>query len=237
MYGNRLLRLGGRWKRNVLAGHAQSRRRHDAVPSGRNPRESGGHVGSFDSDPRSAEGRRAKVKRDHRDTNSFVAIDFETADYGPDSACAVALVRVEGDRIVQRESHPIRPPRPSFVFTYIHGITWKDVAHQPAFGELWPKIKPLLTGTDLLAAHNARFDQSVLQACCAAARVEPPAAPFLCTVRLARQTWGLRPTRLPDVCRHLGLPLQHHNALSDAEACARIVLAARAGSAATTQGS
>jgi len=31
---------------------------------------------------------------------------------------------------------------------------------------------------------------------------------------------------LPDVCRHLGLPLQHHNALSDAEACANIVLAA-----------
>ena len=28
----------------------------------------------------------------------FVAIDFETADHGPDSACAVGLVRVEARR-------------------------------------------------------------------------------------------------------------------------------------------
>ena len=43
----------------------------------------------------------------------FVAIDFETADYGPDSACAVALVRVEGSRIVRRSYFLIRPPRRS----------------------------------------------------------------------------------------------------------------------------
>ena len=51
--------------------------------------------------------------------------------------------------------------------------------------------------------------------------------PFVCTMQLARQTWGVRPTRLPDVCRFLGIPLQHHDALSDAEAAARIVIAAR----------
>jgi DNA polymerase-3 subunit epsilon len=32
---------------------------------------------------------------------------------------------------------------------------------------------------------------------------------------------------LPNVCSYLGIPLDHHNAASDAEACARIVLAAR----------
>jgi len=46
-------------------------------------------------------------------------------------------------------------------------------------------------------------------------------------VRLARKKWRLRPARLPDVCDYLGLSLQHHYALSDAEACARIVLAAQ----------
>lgn len=45
-------------------------------------------------------------------------------------------------------------------------------------------------------------------------------------MKLARRTWGLRPAKLPDVCRHLGIGLRHHDALSDAEACARIVLAA-----------
>jgi DNA polymerase-3 subunit epsilon len=31
---------------------------------------------------------------------------------------------------------------------------------------------------------------------------------------------------LPDVCRYLGIQLNHHNALSDAEACAQIVISA-----------
>ena len=65
-----------------------------------------------------------------------------------------------------------------------------------------------------------------MRACCGAALIPPPEQPYLCTVKLARHTWGIRPTKLPDVCRHLGLPLRHHDALSDAEACANIVLSA-----------
>ena len=42
---------------------------------------------------------------------TFVAIDFETADYGRDSAWAMALVRVEAGVIVQRAFHYIRPPQ------------------------------------------------------------------------------------------------------------------------------
>jgi len=41
---------------------------------------------------------------------TFAAIDFETANYSPDSACAVGLVAVEGGRVVRREYHLIRPP-------------------------------------------------------------------------------------------------------------------------------
>jgi DNA polymerase-3 subunit epsilon len=62
---------------------------------------------------------------------NFVAIDFETADYGPDSACAVALVRVEDGRVARRTFRLIRPPRRAFVFTHIHGLTWSDVRGQP----------------------------------------------------------------------------------------------------------
>jgi DNA polymerase-3 subunit epsilon len=66
----------------------------------------------------------------------------------------------------------------------------------------------------------------VLETCCRTARLSAPQAPYECTVRLARKTWNLFPTKLPDVCRHLGIPLRHHDAASDAHACARIVLAA-----------
>ncbi len=168
----------------------------------------------------------------HRHPN-FVAIDFETADYGADSACAVALVRVEGRRIVERAYRLIRPPRRRFVFTYLHGIDWEMVAGEPAFGELWPDLAPLLDNAGFISAHNAPFDRGVLAACCRASGLRPPKLPFLCTVQLARRTWRIFPTRLPDVCAHLDIPLDHHNAASDAEACARIVLEARSFSSGT----
>jgi len=160
----------------------------------------------------------------------FTAIDFETADYGADSACALALVHVEGVEIVGRDLFMIRPPRSRFAFTHIHGITWAHVRAEPCFAEHWPEIAARLSRATFLAAHNAPFDRGVLTACCAVAGVAPPALEYHCTVQLARRAWrgrGLLRANLPAVCEHLGIELNHHDPASDAEACARIVIAAR----------
>lgn len=138
----------------------------------------------------------------------------------------MGLVKVSKGEIVRQEHHFIRPPRRDFRFTYIHGIEWRHVAAQPIFQQLWPKLGDIFSGAGFLAAHNAPFDRGVLGACCAAAGLIPPPQPFLCTVRLARKTWNLKPARLPNVCDYLGIELNHHEALSDAAACAKIVLAA-----------
>ena len=157
----------------------------------------------------------------------FVAIDFETANFQSDSACSIGLVRVEGTQIIRKEHHLIRPPYRNFQFTYIHGITWSDVAKAPDFGEVWPKISDIFDGVDFVAAHNVGFDRRVLLACCERYKIKAPVTEFVCTVQLARAKWNIRPTKLPDVCRHLDIKLAHHHALSDAEACARILLAAQ----------
>jgi DNA polymerase-3 subunit epsilon len=167
---------------------------------------------------------------------TFVALDFETADYPRDSACALGLVRVENHQIVRRTYYLIRPPRRRFAFTYLHGITWEDVAGQPTFAELWPGLNPILEGVDFLAAHNASFDRAVLQKCCETAGFNPPRIPFRCTVQLARQTWNIYPTKLNNVCDHLGITLKHHHAASDAEACALIVIKAHTGAIAEKSG-
>jgi DNA polymerase-3 subunit epsilon len=167
----------------------------------------------------------------------FVAIDFETADKGADSACSVGLVRVEHGVVAKTVVQLIRPPRleegdlfspppEAFQFTYIHGIKPSQVLDQPTFAQAWPKLSPLLSGAQFLAAHNAPFDSGVLTACCDAAGLPKPAQRFVDTVRLARSTWQIYPTKLPNVCERLGIELNHHEALSDALACAKIVIAA-----------
>lgn len=170
--------------------------------------------------------RAAMPRNVGHETDCFVALDFETADQGRDSACSIALVRVERHVIVHREHRLIRPPRQKFLFTSIHGISWSQVADAPSFRELWPELKPCLEGARFIAAHNSSFDSGVMQVCCDQAGLSPPMQPYFCTVQLARKTWNIRPTKLPDVCRYLNLSLNHHDALSDAEACANIVLAA-----------
>lgn len=145
---------------------------------------------------------RGSSERERDPVGAFVALDFETADSGRDSACSVALVRVEGERVVARATRLIRPPRRSFEFTHIHGITWSQVKTCPDFGAAWQGLTPLLDGVSFLAAHNARFDRSVLAACCGSHELPMPDAPFLCTVK-------------------------HHDAASDAEACAQIIITVR----------
>lgn len=156
--------------------------------------------------------------------NTFAAIDFETADYGRDSACSVGVVLVEKGCITGRLYRVIRPPRKKFVFTHIHGLTWKDVRSSPTFRQLWPELRDAIKEANFLVAHNAPFDKSVLHACCETAQITPPKHQFRCTMQMARSKWNLSSAGLASVCKHLGITLNHHDALSDAEACAQIAI-------------
>lgn len=161
------------------------------------------------------------------DRSTFAAIDFETADSKRDSACAVAVVRVERGEIVASEYRLIRPPRSKFspFCVRVHGIHWEDVRDEPDFAGIWPDIAPVMDGVEYMVAHNASFDSSVLKACAQVGRVRLPPLPFWCTVAMSRRIWpGLENHKLNTVADFLGIPLQHHNAASDAEACARIAI-------------
>ncbi len=156
----------------------------------------------------------------------FLAIDFETASYKRDSACAVGLAIVEDNIIKESGSFLIKPPSRWFMFTHIHGITWKDVENEPDFGELWPAIKPIFSNIDFAVAHNSSFDERVLRSLCETYLISMPPIEFKCTMKIARSHFGIYPTKLPDVCNKFGIELNHHNALSDTLACAKIMIKA-----------
>ena len=153
-----------------------------------------------------------------------VALDFETADKYPDSACALGMTRIEGEKITKSWYSLIRPPRPEVHFTEIHGLTWDMLKDQQEFASLWPSIEAFLEGAELLIAHNASFDRNVLAGCCRSSGLNAPDLPFACTVKGSRRGLMLPHHRLNDVCRYLSIPLEHHKADSDAMAAAKIYL-------------
>ncbi len=160
----------------------------------------------------------------------FVAIDFETANQRPSSACQVAVVSVRDSQIVDEEVWLIRPPTDYFapINMSVHGIRPPDVADAPNMEQVWEELGSLLDGQTIIA-HNARFDVGVLVASLAAFEIACPPFEFQCTRALARAVWpGLRRYGLKHLGNWLGIDFRHHDALEDARCCAQVAIAAQA---------
>lgn len=158
----------------------------------------------------------------------FTAIDFETANRSSASACSVGLVRVRDGRVVDRAAWYIRPPYGHDWFsewnTRIHGI---DDSHL-VDALLWSdQLDDLVgfAGEDVLVAHNAGFDMGVITTACAASDIPTPEYAYLCSLQVARKTYHLDSYKLPVAAMAAGFEdFRHHDALSDAEACAAIIV-------------
>lgn len=154
--------------------------------------------------------------------SSFTALDFETFTAERSSACAIGLVKVVAGHIVQQFYSLINPIPDNRAAdnSAVNGITREMVDVAPTFLQLWPIINKII-GDDVLVCHNAEFDSSVWKEQmdfyrCAADTSE---FCFFCTYQLT----GLS---LEDACAKHNIDMGcHHNALDDATACARLMLA------------
>lgn len=156
-----------------------------------------------------------------------LVIDFETANYANNSACAVGLVLVEAGKIIESKSHLIKPPKNWFIFTDVHGITWEDVKNAPSFDQIYlDGLRETIESVDVMVAHNSGFDKRVLEGTAMHYGLRLPKMTWQCTVQMSRNVLGIKPANLPNVCKELKIPLNHHDALSDALACAKIYLKA-----------
>ena len=158
----------------------------------------------------------------------FTAIDFETANGSPASACAVGLVRIRDSKPVATLELLFRPPIPHDWFSEgnirVHGITPEQVKDAPMYSEVIRQMLEFID-TDLLVAHNAAFDMGVLAASAQAIEHELPQLRFGCSLKIARKTYNLESYRLNAVAYAIGHEeFEHHNALADSDACARIVI-------------
>ncbi|PQZ57398.1 MULTISPECIES: 3'-5' exonuclease [unclassified Microbacterium] len=167
----------------------------------------------------------------------FTAIDFETANSSPASACSVGLVRVRGGEVVATAGWLIQPPPGHDEFqewnVRIHGIQPEDVLSAATWVDQFDRLCAF-AGADVLVAHNAGFDLNVLRRASEATGQLCPPYRSLCSLQVARKTYTLDSYRLPIAAAAAGFEeFSHHDALADARACAQIVIdaAARAGAA------
>lgn len=158
----------------------------------------------------------------------FTAIDFETANNSPASACSVGLVKVRDGRVVDTAYWLIKPPLGHDAFlewnVRIHGIMAADVTGALLWSEQLPDLAAFAEN-DVLVAHNASFDMGVISAASAASFVPSPTFDYLCSLQVARKTYNLDSYKLPVAAMAAGFEdFAHHNALADAEACAAIIV-------------
>ena len=151
---------------------------------------------------------------------TYTAIDFETADRH--HICSVGIVSVENGKIVDEYHSLIQPPNNKYnPYTIrVHGIYPEDTENAPQFSQIYPELKKRLQGK-IIVAHNESFDRNVLQKTMKDFNLD------YSELNIADKwecTYKIHGAKL-DVCsRKFGIKLNHHEALSDARACALLYL-------------
>lgn len=149
--------------------------------------------------------------------NSFTAIDFETAHGKRWSICQVGLVRVENGITKEKISVLVQPPNNFYRdnFIDIHGITPEQTATAETFDKVWHQIEPFIKNQNIIAHNGFSFDFHCLTQTLEYYNIAPPQYTGHCTYRI----YG---DNLPSLCKQYEIPLNHHDALSDAMACAEL---------------
>lgn len=157
---------------------------------------------------------------------NFIAIDFETANEKRNSPCSIGIVVVKNGEIIEKVHHLIKPKEMRFmpINIGIHGIRPKMVENELEFDKVWDKIKHYFDD-NLIIAHNASFDISVLRKTLELYEIEMPKFDYICTMKLAKNFYrDLDNAKLNTVNKFLGYEFKHHDALADALACSNILL-------------
>lgn len=149
----------------------------------------------------------------------FTAIDFETAQAKRWSICQVGLVRVEQGLITRQLSILVQPPENLYWpnFSAIHGISAADTAEAPRFDQIWPQIAGYIEGQQVVAHNGFSFDFPCLRQTLDYYELSVPEFKGHCSYRIYGKKLAL-------LCQEHNIELNHHDALSDAKACAELFL-------------
>ena len=158
----------------------------------------------------------------------FVAIDLETANADMSSICQIGIARFNG-AILEEEWKTYVDPEDYFdaVNVSIHGIDETVVAGAPTFRKVVNTVNGML-GNRVVVTHT-HFDRVALHQATRKYQTQQPQCTWLDSAMVARRAWqecAYSGYGLGNVCKLIGYEFKHHDALEDAKAAAKILLAA-----------
>ena len=154
-------------------------------------------------------------------------LDFETANTCSGSICAVGTALLEDGVVLERREYLVKPhPSVDYMSNFcrnIHGIAYEDLRESPEFPEIWQNVKMLLKSADSVVIHNAAFDLKHLREVLRLYCLPQVSFNYVCSAQLCRYHFPELPHHgLADMAEWFGITFQHHDALEDAETCAKI---------------
>lgn len=159
----------------------------------------------------------------------FSVIDVETANSSRASVCQVGIVRVRNGAIHDEWISLVNPQQKFGRYQVnTHGIRAPDVEGSPKFPEVYPRIRDLLTGT--VTVSHSDFDHQAMDQSADRFGLPRLDLPWLDSIAVARKAWpdlsGQGGYGLKSLSAFLDFRFEHHDALEDARAAARVMLAA-----------
>ena len=162
-------------------------------------------------------------------TNSFAAIDVETANADFTSICQIGIVCFGADGGIVDEWQSLVNPQDRFdpINVSIHRITEETVSDAPT----WPAVAAaVISRLSSVAVSHTAFDRVSMSRAFARYGLPTLTVPWLDSARVARRAWpddcAKRGYGLRSVADMLSLSFVHHVAIEDARIAGKIILCA-----------
>lgn len=153
----------------------------------------------------------------------FVVVDVETANADLSAICQIGMAVFDNGKLIDTFESLVNPCAHFDWFNVsVHGIDEAAVADAQAIDDLAPIIHQYLS-KGVVCSYGS-FDKTALLR----ALGDVPST-WLDITKVVRRTWGkfaYKGYGLANMCDHLGIALEHHDALSDAKAAGQVLLEA-----------
>lgn len=159
----------------------------------------------------------------------YIAIDFKTANFEKISACALGLVFVKNDTILDSDYHYIKPPEGT-VFSSkqvsVHEIEEDDVEYCAYFDYLWRDELKQYFNENLIVVHNAAINASILRELFDYYQISDYNIKYVSTMDIAKLL--NYPTKLKELCDVFDIKIGEDNepastAIASAEIASKFI--------------